>query len=195
MHCLVVYCHPVAESYAASLRDTVVSALERSGHGVDLLDLYAEGFDPVMPAAERRRYNTMTLTDHPFPDHARRLQAAEAIVFVYPTWWYGQPAMLKGWLERVWTPGLAFRIPQEGGPMEPLLTQVRLLGLITTYGAPRWWIWLVGGPGKRTILRGMRALCARNCRRLHLAHYRMDQSTPAQRQKFLNSVKRRVARL
>jgi putative NADPH-quinone reductase len=104
MRILLVYCHPVPESFCASIRDTAVRALEQNGHEVDLLDLYAEGFDPVMPADERRHYNEMKLADHPFPAHAKRLQAAEGLLFVYPTWWYGLPAMLKGWLDRVWTP-------------------------------------------------------------------------------------------
>src|SRR5690606_23113708 len=99
MRVLLVYCHPVPESFCASIRDTAIRALARAGHEVDLLDLYAEGFDPVMPADERRGYNEMKLADHPFPEHAERLKAADALLFVYPTWWYGLPAMLKGWLD------------------------------------------------------------------------------------------------
>jgi NAD(P)H dehydrogenase (quinone) len=85
--------------------------LEQNGHEVDLLDLYAEGFDPVMPADERRHYNEMKRGDHPFPDHAERLGGGRRLLFVYPTWWYGLPAMLKGWLDRVWTPESPFASP------------------------------------------------------------------------------------
>lgn len=195
MRCLVVYCHPVPESYCAALRDCVVATLKRGGHEVDLMDLYAEGFDPVMGADERRRYNEMKLSDHPFPDHAERMQKAEAILFVYPTWWYGLPAMLKGWLDRIWTPELTFRIPDGPGPIEPLMTHVRVLGVITTCGAPRWWSYLVGHPGKRTILRGMRALCAKSCRRVFMAHYLMDKSTHQSRSRYLEAVEKRLSRL
>ncbi len=195
MRVLVVYCHPVPESFAAGLRDAAVDELLKAGHEVDLVDLYAEGFDPVMGADERRRYNTMVMADHPFPGHAERLQAAQGILFVYPTWWYGLPAMLKGWLDRVWTPELTFKIPDGPGPIVPLMTHVRLLGVITTCGAPRWWSYVVGHPGKRTILRGMRALCARRCRTLFMAHYMMDKSTDASRARFLASVRARLARL
>lgn len=195
MRYLVVYCHPVPESYCAALRDAVVATLRRNGNPVDLMDLYAEGFDPVMPADERRHYDAMTIDDHPFPDHADRMRKAEAVLFVYPTWWYGQPAMLKGWFDRVWTPDLAFRIPDGPGPIEPLMTHVKLLGVITTCGAPRWWSCLVGHPGKRTILRGMRALCASNCRRFFMAHYLMDKSTAQSRGNFLSAVERRLSKL
>jgi NAD(P)H dehydrogenase (quinone) len=76
MRILLVYCHPVPESFCASIRDTRFAHAEQNGHEADL-DLYAEGFDPVMPADERRGYNEMKLADHPFPAHAERLQAAE----------------------------------------------------------------------------------------------------------------------
>lgn len=193
MRCLVVYCHPVPESFCAAVRDTVVTTLEKNGHEVDLLDLYAEGFNPVMPADERRGYNEMKREDHPFPDHAERLEKAEALLFVYPTWWYGLPAMLKGWLDRVWTPEVTFHIPDGPGPIQPLMTHIKLLGVITTCGAPRWWSYLVGHPGKRTILRGMRALCAKNCRRIFTAHYLMDKSTPESRATYLKKVEKRLS--
>jgi NAD(P)H dehydrogenase (quinone) len=193
MRCLVVYCHPVPESFCAALRDTVIATLERNGHAVDLLDLYAEGFDPVMPADERRGYNEMKRGDHPFPDHAERLEKADALLFVYPTWWYGLPAMLKGWLDRVWTPEVTFRIPDGPGPIKPLMTHIKVLGVITTCGAPRWWSYLVGHPGKRTILRGMRALCARKCRRVFTAHYLMDKSTPESRAAYLRRIEKKLS--
>ncbi|WP_420409418.1 NAD(P)H-dependent oxidoreductase [Hoeflea sp.] len=192
MRCLVVYCHPVPESFCASVRDTVIRTLERNGHNVKLIDLYAEGFDPVMSADERRRYNEMSAEDHPYPDHAELLRNTDAILFVYPTWWYGLPAMLKGWLDRVWTPEVTFGIDGPG-PIVPLMTHVRLLGVITTCGAPRWWSYAVGHPGKRTILRGMRALCAKSCRRLFLAHYMMDASTPQTRSAYLKKVEKRLS--
>ena len=96
MRVLVVYAHPLADSFAAALHQTIVAALRRGGHEVDDCDLYAEGFDPVLTAAERRAYNTAT----PRPRRCRRprraAQAAEAMVLCFPTWWYGMPAILKG---------------------------------------------------------------------------------------------------
>ena len=195
MRILLVYCHPVPESFCAAVRDTAIAALEKAGHRVDLLDLYAEGFDPVMPADERRSYNETTLATHPFPEHGDRLKAAEGILFVYPTWWYGLPAMLKGWLDRVWTPELTFQIPDGPGPIKPMMTHIRLLGVITTCGAPRFWSYMVGHPGKRTILRGMRALCAPGCRRLFMAHYLMDKSTPESRKAYLKRVEEKLLKI
>jgi len=195
MRILLVYSHPVPESFCAAIRDTAVRTLEKAGHEVDLLDLYAEGFDPVMQADERRRYNEMQRADHPYPDHAERLEAADGLIFVYPTWWYGLPAMLKGWLDRVWTPELTFHMSDGPGPIEPLMTHINLLGVITTCGAPRWWSYVVAHPGKRTILRGMRALCGKSCKRLFMAHYLMDKSTPESRANYLAAVEKRLAKI
>ncbi|MCB1461779.1 MAG: NAD(P)H-dependent oxidoreductase [Nitratireductor sp.] len=189
MRVLVVYSHPVPESFCASLRDVVVATLKRNGHEVRLIDLYAEGFDPVMHADERRVYNELKADENPMPEQAEHLKWAQAMVFVYPTWWYGLPAMLKGWFDRVWTPNLTFTMPT-GGPIRPIMTHVRKVAVVTTCGAPRWWSYLVGHPGKRTILRGVRALFAPRCKRLFLAHYMMDHSTPQSRAAFLARVER-----
>lgn len=193
MKVLLVHCHPVPESYCSALAEAARGALDGAGHQVRLLDLHAAGFDPVMKADERRRYNALQAGEHPEPDHARLLRWCEALVFVYPTWWYGQPAMLKGWLDRTWTPGTAFGLQSDR--IVPLMTQVRTLVVVTTCGAPWWFSAWVGFPGRRTILRGLRALCAKRCRTLYLAHYRMDASTDASRQRFLRTVERRLARL
>ncbi len=194
MRILLVYCHPVPESFAASLRDTAIKALTASGHDVRLLDLYAENFDPVMRCEERRGYNNPRENIHPLPQHAAHLAWAQGLVFVYPTWWYGLPAMLKGWLDRVWTPDLTFEISPDNGKIRPLMTHIKAVGIVTTCGAPGWWSYMVGHPGKRLIMRGMRALFARRCRTFFMAHYLMDVSTPQSRTAFLNKVEAKLSR-
>ena len=195
MRILLVYCHPVPESFAASIRDETIASLEARGHEVRLLDLYAIGFDPVMGAEERRRYNHLPAEHHPLPEHIAHLRWAEGLVFVYPTWWYGLPAMLKGWLDRVWAPGVAFSMPEPNAKIGPLMTNIRLLGVITTCGAPMWWSHVVGHPGRRTITRGIRALCARRCRTFFMAHYLMDSSTDTTRRNFLAKVRKKLAKV
>lgn len=195
MNVLVVYCHPDPESFNASIRDTVVDALRQAGHQVRLLDLYADGFDPIMGCEERRAYHTKKINEIPVADHLALIRQADGLLFVYPTWWYGLPAMLKGWLDRVWVPHVTFSMPENGQPVRPLMTHIRFLGGITTCGAPWWWTKFVGEPGRRTILRGIRALCAKRCRTLWLAHYKMDSSTPKSRKAFLARVRRTLARV
>jgi len=193
MRVLVVYCHPVPESFCAAVLDTTLRALARSGHETRLIDLYGENFDPVMRGDERRTYNDHAPTDPALAPHIEALQWAEAIVFVYPTWWYGLPAMLKGWLDRVWALDVVFALPKDGSPIQPMLRHIRKIAVVTTCGAPRWWSHVVGHPGRKTILRGIRALCARTCRTQFLAHYKMDASTDVSRSAFLRRVEKKLA--
>jgi putative NADPH-quinone reductase len=173
MRVLVVYCHPRADSFCASLRDAVTAGLGEAGHAVDLLDLYAEGFVPALSAEERGRYHDERGNTAGIEDHVARLREAEALVLVYPTWWYGMPAMLKGWFDRVWVPGVSFRLG--AGAIEPLLTNIRRIAVVTTYGSPRWLLWVIGHPDRKLVGRGLRRLCARGCTLEWHAQHRMDQ--------------------
>ena len=119
MRVLVVYAHPLDDSFAAALHQRVVAALRRGGHEVDDCNLYAEGFGPVLTAAERRAYNTARPDLTGIADHVARLKAADAIVVCFPTWWYGMPAILKGYFDRVWTNEVAFTLPEGGGAIRP----------------------------------------------------------------------------
>ena len=195
MRVLVVYAHPCEESFCAAIRDHAVTALAEAGHDVRVLDLYASGFDPVLSAEERRSYHTPGDNEQPVAEHLAQLRWCEALLLVYPTWWYGQPAMLKGWLERVWVPHATFRMPEPGRPIARVMTNIRVVGVVSTLGSPRWWWWVMGVPGRRIILTGIAVLCARGCRTFWLAHYRMDSSTPETRSAFLQMLHRRLPRL
>ena len=105
---LVVYCHPNETSFASALHQTVLKALRTRGHEVTDLDLYADGFRPVMSRDERQEYEDPAQYRETVMKYALQLAEAEAIVAVNPTWWYGLPAMLKGYFDRVWAPGIAF---------------------------------------------------------------------------------------
>ena len=146
-----------------------------------------------MRCDERRAYNDCAPADPALQAHIEHLKWAEEIVFIYPTWWYGLPAMLKGWLDRVWATDVVFALREGKRQIIPLMTHISRIAVVTTCGAPRWWSHIVGHPGRKTILRGIRALCARRCRTLFLAHYLMDASTPKSRAAFLEKVRRKLA--
>src|ERR1700759_3194996 len=102
MRILVVFSHPAADSFQRSILDSLVDRLTRDGHAVQVVDLYAEGFDPVLDiAAWRAHRGNQTHATADLSAHIAALRGAEGLIFVYPTWWYGLPAMLKGWLDRV----------------------------------------------------------------------------------------------
>ena len=104
--------------------------------------------------------------------------------------------MLKGWVDRVWGPGVAFTYDPKDNHLRPALRNIKLFGVVTSYGSP-WWIVHVfaGNAGHKVLMRGMKPLCAKDARSFYLAQYGMDGSTAEQRQAFLQKVCRRVSQV
>ena len=165
-----------------------------AGAEVRLRDLYSLEFAPALQADELDRYEDTDLNRSGIEDDIADLTWCDTLIFVYPTWWYGLPAVLKGWLDRVLVPGVAFQMPDENGDIKPGLTHITRLGVFTTCGASRWLTFFVGAPGRRTILRGVRLLCAKRCSTVFAAHYLMDSATPESLSAHLDRVGRRVDR-
>jgi len=183
---LVVFAHPCEESFAAALKGVVVGALTGRGWDVDLCDLYAEGFDPVMSAEERRGYHAVHTNQGPVQSHVDRLLAATALVLVHPVWNFGPPAILKGYYDRVFLPGITFRL--EGGKVKPAMTHIRKLGVVTTYGASWLRATLAGDPPRRLVTRAFRH-AAKPDRLLYMALYDMNRADQARRTGYLARVK------
>jgi putative NADPH-quinone reductase len=195
MRALVIYCHPRQGSFTEAVRDVVLDRLEAAGAETRLRDLYAEGFDPVLSGPEHAGYEDEATNRRPVAGHVDDLQWCDTLIFVYPTWWYGLPAMIKGWLDRVMLPGVAFLMPDaQNTDIRPGLTQITRLAVFTTCGASWWLTRLIGAPGKRTLLRGVRLICAKGCKTAFAAHYLMDSSTDDSRAKHLARVAARMDR-
>ena len=191
MRALVVYCHPRHGSFTEAVRDVVLEKLVGAGAEVRLIDLYARGFSPVLTAQEHEWYEDESINQTGVETDVADLQWCDTLIFVYPTWWYGLPAMLKGWLDRALVPGVAFLMPCADHPdIRPGLGHITRLGVFTTCGASWWLTRIVGAPGKRTLLRGLRFICAKRCKTAFAAHYNMDSSTDASRTKHLARVDR-----
>ena len=190
MKILLVYSHPNPESFNAALRDAALEALRGAGHEVHLLDLYAEGFNPVLSRAERETYiASPQVNAAALQSHIDLLGACEGIVFVFPTWMYGPPAMLKGWLERTLLPGYAFTIPKKKGERPgSLMRHIRFVAGITTSGSPWWWFALMGNPARITLMRGLGILFSSRCRKTWLQLYNINNATAADRSGFLTRI-------
>ncbi len=193
MRVLVLYAHPNPESFAASLHATVVEALTAAGHEVDDCDLYAEGFDPVLSRAERVGYHDLATNTDPVAGYVARVQAAEALVLCFPVWNFGYPAILKGFFDRVFLPGISFKLVD--GKVRPNLWNIRRLTAVTTYGGTRWRALLMGDPPRKAVCRVLRAVCHPTARPRYLAHYDMNRATPESRAAFLSSVSERMRSL
>ena len=183
-HVLLVYVHPVPDSYTAHLRDLATSTLERCGHTVDVCDLYGEGFDPVLSLDERLNHHAPPETKPHVAAYADRLHRADALVFVYPTWWSGPPAMLKGWWDRVWVEGVAYTLPAGRNRVRGALRNIRTIAVVTTHGSSRLINLVEGASGRRQIGRTLRALCHRFARVRWIALYGIDGAEPADLVRF-----------
>lgn len=193
MKSLVVYCHPDPQSFVAAARDVVVETLTAEGDEVRVTDLYADGFDPLFSAAEHEAH--LQVGGHADVDrYVDDLAWCEQLVLVYPTWWSGQPAMLKGWIDRVWVRGPVWELPEQGNRLEGRLRNVRRLVVVTTHGSSKRINVLQGEAGKRVVSRTLRAVCHPLARTRWIACYGMDRSTEADRAAFLRKVRRRLTR-
>lgn len=186
MRVLVVFAHPVETSFGAALHRQVVNSLEEAGHIVDDCDLYAEDFDPVLSRHDRLVYHDMLENRRPVEAHVRRLENAEALVLVSPVWNFGFPAILKGYFDRVWLPGVTFELVD--GRVRSRLSHIRKVGAVMTYGAHRLRAWLAGDPPRKLVKRVIRAQMRPTVPILYLAHYDMNRSTDDTRARFLAKV-------
>jgi putative NADPH-quinone reductase len=193
MRVLLIFCHPVEDSYNAALHGVAKAALERAGHQVDDCDLYAEGFDPVLSRQERITYHDPALNRAPVARYVERVLAAEALVLCFPVWNFGLPALLKGFFDRVFLPGVSFDLTEDGR-LRPRLQHIQKAAAIATYGRARPIAWYMGDPPRRFCTRGLRRLIRPGARIVYLAHYRMNVSTEATRARFLANVERTMAR-
>jgi putative NADPH-quinone reductase len=196
MRIQVVHAQPLTKSYNHALFRAIVETLERGGHEVIATDLYRDDFDPRLSAAERGSYYAPVYDAAAVAGYADMLRRVDGIVFCFPHWWFSLPAILKGYFDRVWGPGIAFTHDLAGGRIKPLLTNIKLFGVVTSYGSP-WWLvrFYAGDPGRKTLMRALKPMCGSGVRSFYLAHYDMDRSTPASRARFLERVTARVAAL
>lgn len=196
MRALVIYCHPIETSFNAAVRDTVLAGLAAAGAETRLSDLYARTFQPVLTATELSGFYASPQNRAPVARDVADLLWCDTLIFIYPTWGHGLPALLKGWLDRVLLPEVAFHRPEgRSTAIRPGLRHITRLGIFTTCGTS-WWInaWM-GFPGRRTLSQGVGILCAKRLRRAFAALYRMDTTTSETRARHLERVAAKVDRL
>ena len=194
MKSLVVIAHPLRESLCHALAGRAVAALRARGHEVVVEDLYAGGFAPALNAVERSSYYAGTFDGRAVHDAVDRLRSAEGLVLLFPTWWFGFPAILKGWFDRVWAPGVAYDHADDLGAIRPRLTELRRALAVTSLGSP-WWVdrLVLRQPVKRVLKTALLGTCAPNCRLEMLALNRAERLEASRVEAFGARVERALA--
>jgi NAD(P)H dehydrogenase (quinone) len=193
MKILYVYCHPLPESFHAAIRHEALAGLRAAGHDVDLFDLYGEKFDPVLSEQGRRRYHDPPANRAGLEPVIARLQWAQALVVQFPTWCFGPPAMLKGFFDRVFMPGVAFDL---GDPahVKPMLGNLHKIVGVVTYGRPRLMAMWMGDPPRKLVTRYVRWFASPGAKAEYHALYHLNIASPAQREAFVRRVRAAMER-
>ena len=135
----------------------------------------------------------MAVNTGPVAAYVERLRKADGLVLVFPVWNFGFPAILKGFFDRVFLPGVSFRM--EHGEAKSCLDNISRIACVTTYGATRLRAFLAGDPPRRIVTRVLRATARPGVRVRYLAHYDMNRSTDRSRAAFLERVGEAMGRI
>ena len=167
----------------------VVETLRARGHQVDDLDLYAEKFDPVLSPKQMRSYVDTKLNTREVETYVERLRAAEALVLVFPVWFDGLPAIMQGYFQRVFLPGVATVI-DESGLFHRNLQNLKRMATVSAYGESRADVAKKHDPPRRFVRDNIGVLIDPKGQFEYLAVYGMDFSTAPRRTAFLRRVTR-----
>jgi putative NADPH-quinone reductase len=132
MNILVILAHPNKESFNHAIAAKAVERLLENEHNVFFHDLYAEQFDPILPTSEMPEDAKVTPQ---VEAHCRELSLVEGIVIIHPNWWGQPPAILKGWVDRILRPGIAYQ-PVEGEPIAHGLLKAKCAIVFNTSDTP-----------------------------------------------------------
>lgn len=188
----VIYAHPLRDSLSSQLHQIVIRELQAAGHEVDDLDLYAEGFDPVLSPEDRASYHDIPNNRTKVESYLQRLQSADAVVLCHPIWNFGWPAILKGYFDRIFLPGVSFKM--KDGKLGPGLANIKKLVTVTTYGSKRWRAMVLGDPPRKNGTRFLRVVCGPKVKVEYHALYDMNNVTPERIEAFKQQVARAMAK-
>jgi NAD(P)H dehydrogenase (quinone) len=186
MHVLVIYAHPDSGSLSSSLKERFLAGLKKAGHTADVMDLYAEGFNPVMSAAEVKGEtppDVLALQE--------RITKADQFTFIFPIWWFGAPAILEGFFDRVLKSGFAYHFKPIVGKLGMPIGHLKKPALvIESYGSPSWAVKLIycDLPWRR-IKRGILKFCGIGPLK-RFSCFNTVAATPGVRAKWLEKVEK-----
>jgi NAD(P)H dehydrogenase (quinone) len=187
MRVMVVYAHPVETSFNAAIYATVTETLKQRGHEIDACDLYAENFPAIMSRADRLLYHEIPANRALARPWIERLEAAEALVMVFPTWVFAPPAILKGFCEKVFVPGFAFELVD--GKVRGAMRHLKRVGGVSTYGGTRLRAFLAGDPPRKLLTRVLRAYVGPAVPVSFMGCYDMNRIDEARGRAFLDKVR------
>ena len=207
MNILVINGHPDKESYCQAIFQTIVENIDSKRHELEMINLNEEEFDPVLRYGYRQR-----MEDNPFILRSQELiQWADHFIFVYPIWWSSMPSLLKGWIDRVFTPGVAYSSNHKGifivnfitGRQFKKLLKGKTADIITTSQGPSWWYKIFSGIisvpdsyGVAVLKNAVLNHCGIKTRKvMNLGDMNREPNTLEVREKFLEKVAKHASKI
>lgn len=204
---LIIQCHPLQDSLSYEISQKLQETLRLNSHEVILRRLYCQDdvsecytgkdFQPCLSRHERHCYNE----DNIISDHKQGIfesddvkQAVEdlrwcdSVIFIYPSWWFSQPAMLKGYFDRVLIPGVAFEINSENKKISPSLANITHVSSITSFGRSYFEVLYIGDNGKRLLQNVFLKLCHPKCNFTYDVMYNSDKVSKDERSNFIKQL-------
>ncbi|WP_299375661.1 NAD(P)H-dependent oxidoreductase [uncultured Kiloniella sp.] len=190
MKCLVVITHPLEDSLCKHLAKEAIAHLKAKGYEITVKDLYAESFAPTLTPAERQSYFTEKFDSSVLEQDLKQLKETQSLVLIFPTWWFGFPAILKGWFDRVWAPGHAYDHADNNKAILPKLDNLVEMKVITTLGSPRWVdLLILRQPVRRVLKTAILGTCAPKCRFQMLSLYGSESLSKGKVDRFIRKIK------
>lgn len=137
MKVVIVFNHPYEGSFGNAILNSVTKGLKGANHEVDLMHLDNDGFNPVMSREDLKAFMEHKPVDPQIIDYNERLEKADHLIFIFPIWWDLMPAMTKGFVDRVLTPGVVYDHHPRGFGLIPLLKNLKSVTIITTMNKPK----------------------------------------------------------
>lgn len=175
MKTVVIYAHPWDGSFNHAVLKHTIEKLEAKGDTVDLIDLYQDDFDPVMRVDDLRVFGRGLYNDPKAEDYVNRLKAADRAIFVFPIWWYGEPAMLKGFFDKVLLKGVTY-VEDEHKNLHGALG-IKESAVLTTANINKDFFEVLGDPINKSMINGIfKMVGIENTTWLHCATVHLEDS-------------------
>ena len=156
MRVVIVFNHPYEKSYCNAILEAVTTGLQKAKHHVDLIHLDNDNFNPVMSKADLKAFTDHSPIDPQVIDYNNRLKNADHLIFIFPIWWDLMPAMTKGFIDRVLSPGIVYDHHPRGFGLIPLLKNLKGVTIITTMNKPKiMYSLLIGNLIRKAMLRSV----------------------------------------
>lgn len=194
MKVVIVFNHPYEGSFGNAILNSVTKGLKGANHEVDLMHLDNDGFNPVMSKADLQAFVEHKPVDPQVIDYNKRLEQADHLIFIFPIWWDLMPAMTKGFLDRVLTPGVVYDHHPRGFGLVPLLKNLRGVTIITTMNKPKiMYSLLIGNLIKKAMIKSV--FKTMGYKNLKWLSYNMVKSVNQEKRvKWLTEIEKRVSK-